>query len=177
MHRHEHDYVYVVLGNAHITNEVSGKPVNDLHLADGEVRFVAGGFSHVVRDQAESAFRNVTVEFMKDEALRKQPAKWDEERGMNILEGGTQDILFVKDGVRVTDIQLQPGGSMPRHDHKGPHLLVPVTDLHLESNITGRGKKLIEVKAGNGLWVPDTFSHTLKNTSSQKARFITLEFP
>jgi quercetin dioxygenase-like cupin family protein len=47
MHRHRHDYVFVTLGDAHLSNEVEGKSPVDLKLADGETRFTAGNFAHV----------------------------------------------------------------------------------------------------------------------------------
>ena len=77
---------------------------------------------------------------MQDErAHRSPPPNWDEERGLHILNGGTQDILFVKDGARASELQLQPGGVLPKHHHGGPHLVVAVTDLDLRSDIEGKG--------------------------------------
>ena len=31
------------------------------------------------------------------------PGQWDEDRGLEVLQGGTREILFVKDGIRVSD--------------------------------------------------------------------------
>src|SRR5229473_2885831 len=70
---------------------------------------------------------------------RLPPPKWDEERGMHVLEGGTQDIMFVKDGVRVSEVDLQPGGVLPKHHHAGPHLVVAVSDLDMRSDVEGMG--------------------------------------
>src|ERR1700688_4678910 len=39
LHRHRRDYVSVTLSNAHILNEVEGKPPVDLNLNDGDTRF------------------------------------------------------------------------------------------------------------------------------------------
>jgi hypothetical protein len=33
MHRHRHDYVFVTLGDAHVSNEVEGKSSVDLKLS------------------------------------------------------------------------------------------------------------------------------------------------
>jgi quercetin dioxygenase-like cupin family protein len=43
MHRHRHDYIFVTLGDAHVSNEVEGKPPVDLRLTDGEARFTSPG--------------------------------------------------------------------------------------------------------------------------------------
>src|SRR5262245_21801632 len=52
LHRHGHDYVFVTLGEVHISNEVVGKPSVELMLADGETRFTPGDFAHVARNLA-----------------------------------------------------------------------------------------------------------------------------
>jgi quercetin dioxygenase-like cupin family protein len=177
MHRHDHDYIYVTIGATELENDVAGKPPANLKLQDGEARFLPGPFAHLVKTLSNTPFRNVTIELLQDEKAHKSPpAKWDEERGMHILEGGTQDILFVKDGVRVTDIQLQPGASIPRHRHVSPHLVVSLTDYELRSDVLGKGSKTMQQKAGDVSWVPGGFTHVLTNSGKQPARFITLEF-
>src|SRR5580704_18502949 len=62
MHRHRHDYVFVTLGAAEISNEVAGKPPVTLKLQDGEVRAADGNFAHIARNLADTPFRNVTIE-------------------------------------------------------------------------------------------------------------------
>jgi len=177
LHRHRHDYVYVSLGAAQISNQVEGKPPVTTKLQDGQTTFVEGRMAHVVRDLASTPFRNVTVEFLQDEKARQSPRpKWDEERGLQILEGGTKDILFVKDGVRVSEVDLQPGGMIPRHHHAGPHLVIAVTDLDLQSDVVGKGVSQVILKAGDITWAAGGFTHTLMNVSRGPAKFITLEF-
>jgi quercetin dioxygenase-like cupin family protein len=177
MHRHDHDYIYVTIGATVLENDVAGKPPANLKLQDGETRFLPGPFAHLVKTLSSTPFRNVTVELLQDQKAHKfPPAKWDEERGMHILEGGTQDILFVKDGVRVTDNQLQPSASIPKHRHAGPHLVVSLTDYELRSDVVGKGSKTMQQRAGDVSWVPGGFTHVLTNSGKQLARFITLEF-
>src|SRR6266567_2145938 len=129
MHYHRHDYIFVTLGAAQIINAVEGKPPVPLTLPDGDVRFVSAPFAHIFRNLSPQPFRNVTIELLQDNKLRHSPAHWDsghpdEDRGLDILHGGTKEILFVKDGVRVSEIDLQPGGMIPMKHHAGPHLLV-----------------------------------------------------
>jgi quercetin dioxygenase-like cupin family protein len=132
MYRHRHDYVFVTLGVSEVESDVAGKPPVRLKLQDGETRFTPGNFAHIAKNLSDQPFRNVTIELLRDEEARKlPPPKWNEERGVQILEGGSKDILFVKDGVRTTDVQLQPGAMIPSHHHAGPYLLVAVSDLEL----------------------------------------------
>jgi hypothetical protein len=174
MHWHRHDYVFVTIGATEISNEVKGKSPVTLKLQDGEVEFAPGPFAHVARDLASTPFRNVTVEFLQDEQAHKTPPpKWDEERGLDILEGGTRHILFVKDGVRASDIELQPGGMLPEREHAGPCLLVAVSAMDLRE-MGDKGSATTQ-KPGGIHWISGS-SRALMNVGKQPVRFITLEF-
>jgi quercetin dioxygenase-like cupin family protein len=178
IHRHRHDYIFVTLGASEVENDLEGKPPATLKLQDGETEFTPGNFAHILKNLLGQPFRNVTIELLQDAKARKSPAPhWDEERGVQILEGGTKDILFVKDGVRVTDVQLQPGAMLPSHHHTGPHLLVAVSDLEVRSDVEGQGPMPGHFKSGDVKWLPGGYTHTLTNVGKQPARFITLELP
>ena len=176
MHHHRHDYVFVTLGDAHVSNEVEGKPPVDLKLADGEIRFVAGNFAHVAKNFSDQSFRNVTIELMQDEKLRQTPSHWPEENGEKTFPGGRIMILFVKDGVRVSEVNLEPGAVVPSHHHDGPHLLVAVSDLDIRSDVEGMGPMPGKFKAGEVKWLPGGYTHTLTNVGTSPARFVTVEF-
>src|SRR5450755_1786549 len=62
LHRHRHDYIFVMLGDTHLSNEVVGKPPVEVKFADGDTRFTPGNFAHVARNLADQPFRNVAVE-------------------------------------------------------------------------------------------------------------------
>jgi len=177
VHLHHHDYVFVTLGASEVENDVKGKPPVTLKLQDGEARFVAGNFAHIARNLASTPFHNVTIELLQDAAAHKTPPpKWDEERGLHVLHGGTQDIMFVQDGVRVSEIELQPGAMLPSHHHSGPHLMIAVTDLDVRSDVEGQGPMPGHFKAGDVKWLPGGYTHTLTNTGKQAAKLVTLEF-
>lgn len=192
LHRHGHDYIYVMFGASEIVNAVQGKDPVNVKLHDAQVGFTPGAFAHIVRN-LDQPFRNVTIELLQDDKLRHSPAHWDpahpdDDRGLEILHGGTQEILFVKDGVRVTEFELQPGGVVPAHRYAGPHLLVAVTDLDLRNDIDVRAanpavkpavtaERVLQMKSGDHKWLPANYSHTITNTGSTTAKFVTLEFP
>jgi len=177
MHRHRHDYIFITLGATEVENDVEGKAPVTLKLQDGETRFTAGGFAHIAKNNSGQPFRNVTVEFLKDEDARKSPpAPWDEDRALRVLHGGTQDIMFVKDNVRVSEIDLQPGGVLPKHHHDTPHLAVAITDLDLRSEPEGKPASTVQMKSGDLQWVPAGGTHTVTNTGKQTAKWVTLEF-
>ena len=178
MHWHRHDYLFITLGQAHVSNQIQGRDPIELNFVDGDTRFVSSNFAHVAQNLSDKPFRNVTIELLKDEEAHKNPpSKWDEERGLSVFNGGTQHILFVQDGVRVSEIDLQPGGTIPTHRHKGPHLVVGVSDLDLRSDVEGQGQTQVKMKSGDSKWVTGGYTHTVTNTGKAPAKFIALEFP
>ncbi len=177
MHRHRHDYIFVTLGASEVSNEVAGKPPVTLKLQDGEVRATDGGFAHIARNLAATPFRNVTIEFLQDDKARATPPPpWDDDRSLQVLHGGTQQILFVKDGVRVSETELQVAGSVPRHHHAHPHLIIAVTDLTLRNDVAGKGASNVDMKSGDIKWIEAGVTHTLTNVGKTDAKFATLEF-
>lgn len=177
MHRHSHDYIFVTLGASEVSNEVAGKPPVTLKLQDGEVRATDGGFAHVARNLAATPFHNVTIELLQDDKARTSPPpKWDDDRSLQVLHGGTQQILFVKDGVRVSEAELQVAGSEPRHRHTRPHLVIAITDLTFRSDVVGKGASNVEMKSGEIKWVEGNLTHSLTNVGNTDAKFVTLEF-
>jgi oxalate decarboxylase/phosphoglucose isomerase-like protein (cupin superfamily) len=177
MHWHRHDYIYVTLGTSEVVNAVQGKQPVTVKLQDGETHFVPALYAHSARNLSDQPFRNLIIEILQDAKLRQSPAKWDEERGLDILQGGTAQILFVKDGIRATEFELQPGGVVPTHHHAGPHLLVAVSDLEIRSDVKGQGPMPGHFKSGDSKWLPGGYSHTITNVGPHPAKFVTLEFP
>jgi len=171
MHWHRHDYLFVTIGATEVENDVAGKAPVTLKLQDGEVRFTPGNFAHIARNLALTPLRNVTIELKNNSA-----AKWDEDRGLALLQKGTQHVLFVKDGARVSDIELQPAGVLPKHTHSGPHLVIAVTDLDLRNAPAGKRAENVQLKAGDVAWVPKGVTHSLTNVGPDKARWIGVEF-
>jgi|SRR5208337_4021757 len=175
MHDHRHDYVYVVLGSAEISNEVKGKAPVKVTLADGDVKFTEASFAHIVRNVSATQFHNITVELLQDEQSRNAPAKWNAENAIRV-QGGAEDVLFVKDGVRVARVQLETAGFERRHHHAGPHLVIALTDLTLRAETPDKGASNLELKAGEVRWIEANVTHTVTNVGSQPVKLVSLEF-
>jgi len=173
-HRHRHDHVFIALGVAEVSNLVSGRPPERQKLQDGAATFVSGGFAHQLRNLGSTPFRGVSIELLQ--AQKSPPAKWEEERGLEILEGGTQDILFVKDGVRVSEIDLQPGGTLPANKSAPRRLLVAVSDVDLLSHSGGKTSMARHLRAGEVAWMMGGAVPALMNAGKGQAKFIVLEF-
>jgi quercetin dioxygenase-like cupin family protein len=176
MHRHRHDYFYVTIGDAQISNEVEGKPPVEVKFADGETRFAPGNFAHIAKNLADQPFRNVTIELLQDEKMRSAVSRWPMEGGDKTFPGVRVKVLFVKDGVRVSEVNLDPGATVPSHHHDGPYLMVAISELDLRSDVEGKEPMAAKSKPGDVKWLQGGYTHTLTNTGKQAARLVTLEF-
>lgn len=183
LHRHAHDYIYVMLGVSEIVNAIAGKDPVTVKLEADQVGFFSGPFAHVVRSSAQP-FRNLTIELLQDDKLRYSTAKWDETRGLEILHGGTQEILFVKDNVRVSEFELQPDAMVPSLPHAGPLLLVALNDLDLYTHDPRTHgppepdpKGPSHLSAASTIWLRYGFQCPIMNAGHHPAKFVTLEFP
>jgi hypothetical protein len=174
MHWHRHDYVFVTLGDAHLSNEVEGKAAVEVKLFDGDTRFTPGNFAHIARNLADTPFRNVTIELLQDEKMRSAPTHWDKDSGEETFNGGQRKFLFVKDGVRVSQIELSAKTAMPKDEHVRPRLLVAVSDFELGQNADGKEAAGKELKAGDVWWSDGPLA--VKNASAGPAKFVMLEF-
>ncbi|MDP9266692.1 MAG: hypothetical protein M3P27_00015 [Acidobacteriota bacterium] len=172
MHQHDRDYLFVTLGDSDVINARQNEPARELKLKDGDTAFTKGGFAHVAINHAKTPFRNVTVEIAK--------AKPDTEpEPSQTLAGAGMSVTFMVDNERAFAelIELEPGATMPWHEHKRPHLAVPLVDATLETDVLakGKGKGVITQKAGEPRWVEGGYSHTLRNTGTTRARWVQIE--
>jgi quercetin dioxygenase-like cupin family protein len=170
LHRHEHDYAFVILGDSEVENSVVGKPPVHVQLANGETRFLEGNFAHTAKNLSTQPFRNVTVEFLPNKTETKEDT-WAANP-----PSAMQKVLFIKDGARVSELRLPPGAALPRHTHTGPHLVVAVSDLDLRSDVEGKPPHDAHLKAGDIAWIPGGFTHTLSNIGPNEAWFVVMEF-
>ena len=157
LHRHDHDYIGIPLVASDLTNTAEGQQPVKVHWEAGEAHFGAAPLKHVVTNNSDLPFRNYTIELLKHGEVQLKAG--ENERGVNLLEGGTIESLFIKDGVRAIDIKLNPGVSV-----SGPHLARP----HLLIDISPDDQKVQWFNAGEGT--------SLKNSASQPARYLLLEF-
>jgi hypothetical protein len=179
MHWHRHDSIEVTLGGAEVVNAVKGKDPVTVKLQDGQTEFMPGNFAHIVRVSSEQTFHNVTIELLQDEKLRQTKPHWDEYRGLDILQNGTKEILFVKDGVRVSEVELQAKGVLLLQP--GPGLIVALNKLNMiqntpNGNLPNDARMFVSLDRGEVRWLPRNHRKQLDN-GVNSAKFILIEFP
>jgi hypothetical protein len=174
VHRHEHDYVFIVLGASQITNVLEGKSPVQQRIQDGAVMFVPGGFAHKVTNDADTPFRNVTVEILQPK--KDDPAKVEDARGLDIGHGAMSmaETLFMKDGVKASEMTLNPGG-MLHVDSGKPGLIVALSGVDLRQQVDTKSDEL-HLQVGDFRWTQPAGPEMLTNVGKSPARFVLLEF-
>jgi hypothetical protein len=122
LHRHDQDYVYIVFGDADITNAVEGKPELKAHLPDTAVNYAHGPFAHVARNDGDATFRNITVQLLPPQgelktyypsvtaalaAVTKEPKNKINVRNAS---GATEAVILETNATRALAVNVKPGG-------------------------------------------------------------------
>jgi quercetin dioxygenase-like cupin family protein len=174
VHRHNHDYLFVTLGDSDVVSARPGEKPVSLLLKDGEVRFTPGNFAHAAINNSDRPFHNTTIELLKP-STNVQPCMVNCSRDA-VGPGVTSTTrLYDSDQWTVSLVTLPPSARMEKHTHTLPHLVVAVSDLDLTTQSDSASNNF--KRASGGLaWVPAGVTHTLTNNSSKPAQFVTLEF-
>ncbi|MGZ4833284.1 MAG: hypothetical protein ACXVZQ_10175 [Terriglobales bacterium] len=174
LHRHDNDYLAVIIQPAEVQNEVVGRPVNTGHAGKGEVRFALAPLTHRLIDTGDTLFRNITIEVLK----KKQPQAKEQqpERGLDVGHGGMADIVVDNRELRVQEVQIAAGGMLHKHKHKFPFLVVALSDLDLHNIPQGKPATMVHQKAGEVKWIGAGSTHEMMNMGQQQAHFIEVEF-
>jgi quercetin dioxygenase-like cupin family protein len=181
IHRHNHDYLFVTLGDTDIVNARVGENPVELVLKDGEVRFTPGNFAHAAANKSDQPFHNITIELLKPStAVKSCTSGCDEPSCSGDAAAGNPSCPITSrridaDQWKVSMITLPAGTKLADHAYAGPHLIVAVSPLELKSEI-GTLSTNIKRDVGGLIWAPTGTAETLTNSSAKEARMIILEF-
>jgi quercetin dioxygenase-like cupin family protein len=183
LHRHRHPWILVVLEESRILERGRGMATETRFIA-GDTLLLAGDMVHTITNRASTSFRAVVVELLN--VPQQPPARFGEAGDLclyaqpGISRRCKADFHasreFFGGKVVVTGQEIASGGSLPRHEHKYDHLAIAVTPLELKSETEGRPPTFIRQPSGASVWIRRGVTHTLTNTSSQLAKFVTVEF-
>ncbi len=172
MHRHDHDFVAVILDPADIQIATAGQPATTGRAGKGEVRFAVAPVSHRISNNGDMPYRNIVIEILKKKASQQSTP----ERGLEIGHGGLSDIVVDNNEVRVQDVQIAAGGMLHKHTHKYPFLVVALSDLDLHNMPQGKPAKMVHLKNGEVKWIGAGSTHEMMNMGQQEAHFVEVEF-
>ena len=176
VHRHNHDYLFVTLGDSDVTSARPGEKPVVLQLKDGEVRFTPGNFAHAAINNSDRPFHNTTIELLKPSTNVKTcvgPCA-----DLSYPCGGTctqRTKLLSSDQWSVWMITVPPTAQADPQIHAVPQLIVPVSNLEFAVQA---GSADTPIKRGPGQldWLPSRPAHALINNAKTPARFVALEF-
>ena len=182
VHRHNHDYLFVTLGDSDVVSARPGEKPVALLLKDGEVRFTPGNFAHAAINNSDRPFHNITIELLKPSANVKTCTEKCDSGGcagatLNSPVAGCPSTVrrISADQWTVSLVTLPPSARIEKHTHTMPHLVVAVSDLDLTSQTESASNNFKRAPGGLA-WVPAGVTHTLSNNSSKPAQLVTLEF-
>jgi quercetin dioxygenase-like cupin family protein len=179
IHRHNHDYLFVTLGDSDLVNARVGQKAVPLQLKDGEVRFTPGNFAHAAINNSASPFHNTTIELLKPSTNVKTcteaceiPAPCESEKAacpsiFPLVSSDQWTVLLVK---------FPPGSRLEGHARTAPHLFVPVSDLEFTQEL-GSSSRTVKRASGEVAWIPGGgVAHAVVNNTTHPMQFVTVEF-
>jgi hypothetical protein len=135
LHRHDQDYIYVVFGEADITNAVEGKPEIKAHLADTTVNFAKGPFAHIARVDGNKIFRNITVQLLQPQgdvktyfpsvmAALDAADKDPNDIHVRRMKDATEVVILETNATRALAVNLKPGATWTAPNSQHAYLAI-----------------------------------------------------
>ncbi|HET7871416.1 MAG TPA: hypothetical protein VFL42_02820 [Terriglobales bacterium] len=175
VHQHNHDYLFVTLGDSDLINARTGEKPAPLTLKDGEVRFSEGNFSHAAINRSERPFHNITIEVLKP-ATNVKPCIESCSAGSPCAGiCPTVERKITSDQWTVSFVTLPPAVRVDKHTHALAHMAVAVSDLSLTVQ-EGNSSNQIKRAPGGLDWTPAGTTHMVVNNGASPARMVTIDF-
>ena len=180
IHRHNHDYLFVTLGDSDVVSVRPGEEPVSLKLKDGEVRFTPGNFAHAAINNSDRPFHNTTIELLQPSTnIKKCTEACEIPVPCELGKAACPSIfpLISSDQWTVLLIKFPPGSRLESHTRSAPHLFVPVSDLELTREL-GSSRRTVKRASGDVAWIPGgDVSHALTvNNTTHSMLFVTVEF-
>jgi len=172
VHRHDHDYIFVTLGDSDVSNErVHEEPV-ELKLKDGETHFAPGGFAHKAVNLADTPFHNITIEFVEPGLTTRAAGAKDTSVAASQF-GGASSEAFGKIKLHQGTFLNGEVSTCMGDQLAGPQLLVPVSEFFVKTAAKTNQAK----RPGEVLWLNAGDCATIVTRGNLPARFVLLNFP
>jgi len=156
VHRHDHDYVFVTLGDANITSARTDGQTSRLVLKDGAIEYAPGGFAHSVANNLERPFHNITIELLHP-STGVTPCTQGCDRSPPCPTPGTCPTIvrqITADQWVADAVTLPPGAKWTAESPAAPRLLVVVSESDIQ--LAGEYESTAEMhrRPGSLIWMP-----------------------
>jgi quercetin dioxygenase-like cupin family protein len=176
VHRHNHDYLFVTLGDSDVVSARPGEKPVALLLKDGEVRFTPGNFAHAAINNSDRPFHNTTIELLKPSTNVKTCTDACDDLSNDCFgRCAERRKLISSDQWSVWLITVPPTDQVDQQLHAVPQLIVPVSNLGFGVQAGSTDTPIIR-GPGQIDWLSSRRMHALINNAKTSARFVALEF-
>jgi len=181
LHAHDNNYVGIALGAADFTNAVTGKPETHVVLKDAQITYTKGGFTHFVRTDTDTSFRNFTIELLKPQGTARNLC-------VKVIADGALDCspaagsafaaattpVFETDEIYVRLGSVSGPLQIAGVDAGSARLLCALDQSELSVEITGQPAK--KLHGGEAAWLPAGVVASLGKPGAAEARFVMISF-
>ena len=174
---HPHDHVVIAVSSINLEATGPSGISYPVRLSDEEMQVMKGGWSHRLTNLADAPAQLLEIDVQNGIAperalcgLAASPCT-DARFGKNDEGAYATSTLFKTPKVKLTKIELGPGGVLERHGHSGSELLIALTPIQLKDDAGSN----IEKNRGEIKAYPAGTDHQLQNMGSSVARFLELE--
>lgn len=177
LHRHDHPYVTVSLGNNDFTNAVVGKPETRIAQKDRQISYSDGGFGHIVRPENGVPLNNVTVELLRPQGTARNRCEKIVDGPLGECKSGPDSPLkallkafnvksaFMTDDILVDTISLAGGVNYSATAAHSPQLLIACDHSEFKTEMPGQTSNALH--GGGILWVPTGSSAKITSAVAQ----------
>ncbi len=182
LHNHDLSYFFVAVGSADFTNAVTGKPEARVTLTDGQPSYSKGGFSHLVRTETDTPFRNFVIELLRPQgAARNRCVKVIADSPLDCPQttasplGAATTLVFETDEVAVQSGEVSSILRIAGADTRSARLLAVLDQSELSVETPGQPAK--KLHSGEALWLNAGAAATFVNTGARAtSRFVLVTF-
>lgn len=171
--RDVHDYMLLAVsgGTAEVVGPGNTFPVD---LKSGEVEIFKGGWPHQLRSKSDAPTSWLVLELARE--LRPEralcglsgPSCGQFRFGKTDKGEYNESILFETPSARLLRAELAPASTLPTHDDRRGHVVIPMASCNLTLNGSNAAHK-----AGESIWVQGAAE--LHNAGSETTRLVVLE--
>lgn len=186
LHRHDHPYVTVSLGNNDFMNAVVGESETEVVQKDRQIGYSEGGFAHTIRPANGSSFNSITVELLHPQGTPKNTCEKIVDGPLGDCKSSPDSPLkailklfnvkpaFSTDDIFVNTVSMANGVNYSATATHGPQLLISCDRSEFKVDMPGQSTSVLH--AGEILWVPIGASAKITSVAAQSAAVVIIGF-
>jgi hypothetical protein len=168
LHKHDYDYMQVAIGNAQLVRIVPGQAEALRSIHDGQVDYGTKGTTHSSRNDTDSTYNTIAVEFLKPQGeVKNGCVAAVAGKPLNCSGSYTPDgqLQFETDSTRVYSVAIPANEGIAISDSTEDELIVALDGMR----ITSGGAAAKTLQPGDFEWIEKGSSARATGTADGKA--------